>query len=91
VGQRLVWRGDWKNSWKEWVNEYTITMDIKVMESIPREGVSLFQTALVHAGAASKSGRSGKLKQTDGEAIISSAGGVGILGSFGTSQRPRSR
>ena len=74
--------GDWKSSWKEWVNEYTITMDIKVMDSLPREGLSLFQTALVHAGAAQKSGR-GKLKQTDGEAIISSAGGVGILGSFG--------
>jgi hypothetical protein len=72
----------WKSSWKEWVNEYTVTMDIKVVDGLPREGLSLFQTALIHAGGVQKGGR-GKLKQTDGEAIISSTGGVGILGSFG--------
>ena len=38
----------WQGSWKEWVNEYTVTMDIKIHEP-PREGLALFQTALVHA------------------------------------------
>ena len=81
-----TWYGgssEWKSWWKEWVNEYTVTMDIKVLdENLPREGLSLFQTALVHAGNAQRSGRT-KLKQSDGEAMISATGGVGVLGSFG--------
>lgn len=106
----------WQGSWKEWVNEYTVTMDVKIHEP-PREGLSLFQTALVHAeehkGQVSRhspehvrapsvreracprvqwskgvpcmrqgNGR-GRLKQSDGEALISPAGGVGVLGYFG--------
>jgi hypothetical protein len=71
----------WKGTWKEWVNEYTITMDVKLLEEPAREGVSLYQTALIHAEE-SKHGRH-RLKQSDGEAIISSSGGVGVLGTFG--------
>lgn len=33
---------------KKTMNEYTITMDIKLLDQIPREGISLYQTALVH-------------------------------------------
>lgn len=70
-------------SWKEWVNEYTVTMDIKLQE-MPCEGLALLQTALVHVddnkGQANARGR---IKQSDGEALVSPAGGVGILGYFG--------
>jgi hypothetical protein len=33
---------------KQTVNEYTITMDIKIAEEPPREGLALYQTDLVH-------------------------------------------
>ena len=73
----------WQGGWKEWVNEYTVTMDVKIQEP-PREGLALYQTALVHAEEHKGQGNArGRLKQSDGEAIISPAGGVGILGYFG--------
>jgi hypothetical protein len=42
--------GEWSYSrwFKEYVNEYTITIDMKLTDEIPREGISLFQTSLVH-------------------------------------------
>ena len=86
-----TWYGgsEWKSWWKEWVNDYTVTMDIKVLdEGLPREGLALFQTALVHSGNAQRSGRV-KLKQSDGEAIVSATGGVGVLGSFGDISKAR--
>ena len=71
------------SSWKEWVNEYTVTMDIKIQEP-NREGLSLFQTALVHVGdSKGQSNARARIKQSDGEALISPAGGVGVLGYFG--------
>ena len=73
---------DWKTMWKEWVNEYTVTMDIKLLEEPPREGMALFQTALIHAGDNHKGGKS-RLKSSEGEALVSSSGGVGVLGTFG--------
>jgi len=33
---------------KQHVNEYTVTMDLMLLESPPREGIALFQTSLVH-------------------------------------------
>jgi hypothetical protein len=77
----------WKGMWKEWVNEYTITMDVKLLEEPAREGIALYQTALIHAEE-SKHGRH-RLKQSDGEAIISSSGGVGVLGTFGDVTKAR--
>eukprot|EP00961_Rhodomonas_salina_P037896 508950-Rhodomonas_salina.3 len=47
-----------------------------------REGTALFQTALVHTAETHRGGKH-KLKQSDGEAAISSLGGVGALGTFG--------
>ena len=72
----------WQSSWKEWVNEYTVTMDIKIQDP-PREGLALFQTALVHAEDKGQGNSRGRIKQSDGEALISPAGGVGVLGYFG--------
>jgi len=74
--------GKYKKWWKEWVNEYTITMDVKFSEEFPREGIALYQTALIHVEENAKTGRK-RLKQSDGECVINSSGGVGILGSFG--------
>jgi hypothetical protein len=75
--------GGWaKTTMKQKVNEYTVTMDIKILDDIPREGVALFQTGLVQVGGRSPS-EHGQIKQTDGEALVASNGGVGILGSFG--------
>ena len=67
---------------KEYINEYTITMDIKLSEKPPREGVALFQTALVHATDGKKSGKV-TLSRSEGECIINQAGGVGQFGTFG--------
>ena len=67
---------------KEYINKYTITMDIKVRDEIPRDGLSLFQTALVHA---KEDKRTGKLSfnRSEGECVVSHTGGVGLFGTFG--------
>ena len=79
-----VWMQGYKSFFKEWVNSYTITMDVKIAEGdmIPREGISLFQTALIHTEENSKTGKK-RLKQSDGECTINAAGGVGTFGTFG--------
>lgn len=41
---------------KEYVNEYTITMDIRLAQEVPSDGFSLFQTALVHSNENKRSG-----------------------------------
>lgn len=76
---------DFWTSWgkkKEYVNEYTITMDIKLPDKPPREGISLFQTALIHAKDNKKSGKV-TLSKSEGECLINQAGGVGQFGTFG--------
>ena len=83
-------QGAWKGSFKEWMNEYTVTMDIKVQDELPGSGVALIQTALVHAGSGHRNMR-GKLVQSEGEALVSSAGGVGVLGTFGDVTKARVR
>jgi hypothetical protein len=64
------------------VNDFTITMDIKLKNDLPRDGLSLFQTALIHMEENPRTGRK-KLKQSDGECVINTEGGVGVFGTFG--------
>ena len=68
--------------WKEYVNAYTITMDVKINEHPSRDGLSLFQTALCHVEEDIRTHRK-TVVQSEGEALINSAGGVGVLGTFG--------
>ena len=73
---------------KELLDEYTVTIDLQLAEGAPplgREGLSLFQTALVHAEE-SRSGRR-RAAQSDGECVVNAAGGVGLFGSFGDTAR----
>ena len=72
---------------KERANRFTITIDLKLLSDIPPEGVSLFQTRLCHAKR-SKGGRV-RVSETDGESRISSAGGVGLFGSYGDTSKRR--
>lgn len=75
------WGG--KSKWfKEYVNKYTITMDIKIMDPIPRDGISLFQTALVHTKEDKRSGKT-TLSRSEGECLVSQGGGVGMFGTYG--------
>ena len=67
---------------KKNINEYTITMDVKLKEDPPRDGISLFQTALIHVKENKRSGKS-TLHRSEGECLINQAGGVGQLGTFG--------
>ncbi len=81
--------GEWsKYKSKEYINKYTITMDIKVLDEIPRDGLSLFQTELIHA---KEDKRSGKLSfnKSDGECVVNQAGGVGMFGTFGDTSKAR--
>lgn len=41
---------------KNYINKYTITIDMKLIEELPRDGCSLFQTALVHVKDDKRSG-----------------------------------
>ena len=34
---------------RQFIDEYTITMDVKLLDEPPRDSISLFQTALIHA------------------------------------------
>ena len=60
--------GDYKKWFKSYINEYTITMDIKLLEEPPREGISLFQTALIHSKENKRTGKS-VLSKSDGECL----------------------
>lgn len=73
---------------KEYINEYTITIDLKVKEMPPREGLSLYQTALIHADSNKRTGKT-TLSKSDGECIVNAAGGVGIFGTFGDTTKAR--
>ena len=67
---------------KQYVNQYTITMDLKLLQNPPREGLSLFQTALIHSEENKKTGKV-TLTRSDGECVVSQAGGVGMFGTYG--------
>lgn len=75
---------DWEKEWaiKHYVNEYTITFDVKLKREAPREGLALFQTSLVYTEENPSSGRK-TIKQSDGECVIGSNGGVGVFGQLG--------
>lgn len=69
---------------KVFINEYTLTMDIKLTEAPPRDGLALFQTALTHVRDKKiKSYGKSALLSSDGECVVNQAGGVGQLGTFG--------
>eukprot|EP00658_Telonema_sp_P-2_P059421 TRINITY_DN4831_c0_g1_i4.p1 TRINITY_DN4831_c0_g1~~TRINITY_DN4831_c0_g1_i4.p1 ORF type:complete len:169 (-),score=52.52 TRINITY_DN4831_c0_g1_i4:171-677(-) len=59
-------------------------MDVKFPEAPPPQGSSLFQTALIYAEA-NQVGSTGKvtLSSSDGECVVNSQGGVGVMGQFG--------
>ncbi len=81
--------GGYSSKWfKEYINTYTITMDIKLLEEIPREGVALYQTALIHCEENKRSGKT-TLSRSDGECILNQAGGVGMFGTYGDTTRAR--
>ena len=63
-------------------------MDIKLMEELPRDGCSLFQTALIHVKDDKRSGKT-TMSRSDGEAIINQAGGIGIFGTFGDTTKAK--
>lgn len=80
-----VWGDAFDSTWykpKEYINEYTITMDIKLLDEPPRDGIALYQTALVHAKDNKRSGKT-TVSRSEGECVLNQSGGVGQLGSFG--------
>jgi len=84
-----LWSSSVTSRWfKEYVNEYTITMDIKLLEPPPRDGIALFQTALIHAKENKRSGKT-TLTRSDGECIINQLGGVGLFGTFGDTTKAK--
>jgi hypothetical protein len=79
---------DFKKYFKNYLNAYTITMDIKLMEEPPREGISLFQTALIHSKENKRTGKT-VLSKSDGECVVSQGGGVGMFGTYGDTTKAR--
>jgi len=73
---------------KEYINEYTITMDIKLLDDPPRDGIALFQTALIHSKEDKRSGKT-TLTKSDGECLINQAGGIGNFGTFGDTTKAK--
>ena len=65
-----AWGGFGFSKWfKQYINQYTITMDIKVNDDIPRDGISLFQTDLAYTEENAVS-KSKSVKQSEGECTI---------------------
>ena len=77
--------GKW---FKEYINAYTITMDIKLLEEVPREGMALFQTGLIHSEENKRTGKT-TLSRSDGECVLNQAGGVGMFGTYGDTTKAR--
>jgi hypothetical protein len=74
---------------KEYINQYTITMDIKILEEPGRDGVALYQTALIHSKESKRQGGKLTLSKSDGECFINQVGGVGTFGTFGDTTKAR--
>ena len=74
--------------YKEYINAYTITIDMKLLEEPPRDGMALFQTALIHAEDDKRSGKT-TFTRSDGECLINQAGGVGMFGTYGDTTRAK--
>lgn len=79
------YKGGFDGYGKEYINEYTITMDIKLLSPPPPTGLSVFQTALVHSSTKEQKGSAGvkELLKSTGECIINERGGVGIFKTYG--------
>jgi hypothetical protein len=75
-------------SYKEYINEYTITMDIKLLDAIPRDGLSVYQTGLVYLEQSKRSNKPTPRK-SDGECTANASGGVGMFGTFGDTLKAR--
>jgi len=73
---------------KQYLNQYTITMDVKLLRDPPREGIALFQTALIHSEENKKTGKV-TLTRSDGECVVNQAGGVGMFGTYGDSSKAK--
>jgi len=80
--------GNFSSFFKTYVNKYTITMDVKFEYDPPRSGLSLFQTRLVHVEENQRTGKK-RVKQSDGECMINSEGGVGIFGTYGDTTKAK--
>ena len=80
----------WASSewFKEYINKYTITMDIKLLEDPPRDGIALFQTALIHVKDDKRSGKT-TLSRSERECLLNKARGVGNLGTFGDTTKAK--
>jgi len=78
---------DTKKWFKEYINEYTLTIDMKLLEPPSRDGISLFQTSLIH-NTETKNGKN-TLTKSDGECIINQTGGIGIFGTYGDTTKAR--
>ena len=79
-GTDMGW--DTEFDFKEYINEYTITLDIKLLDNIPNQGIALYQTSLIHSEENKRSGKT-TFKKSDGETVISQNGGLGLLGTYG--------
>eukprot|EP00457_Paulinella_chromatophora_P000002 gb/GEZN01000002.1/.p1 GENE.gb/GEZN01000002.1/~~gb/GEZN01000002.1/.p1 ORF type:complete len:6816 (+),score=1425.09 gb/GEZN01000002.1/:114-20561(+) len=79
--------GYYSKWYKEYINEYTITMDLKLLDEVPRTGMSLFQTSLVYAEEAA--GKKKVLRQSEGECMVNGAGGIGTFGKYGDISKHR--
>ena len=80
-----------KKKKKDFIGAYTITMDIKIAEEPPPQGVSLFQArvAYVDPGPAGDDGSRKQIRVSDGECVVNAAGGVGRLGAYGDVTKAR--
>lgn len=72
---------------KSKINEYTITIDMKLIDKIPTERISLFQTGLT--GIVKNESGDDALESSDGECLVGENGGVGIMDTFGDDIRAR--
>lgn len=69
-----------KKKVKQFIGAYTITMDVKLAEEPPSEGLSLFQARVAYIDP---DGNSMAVLASDGECVVNNAGGVGRLGAYG--------
>ena len=77
VGARVE---EQKKKVKQFIGAYTITMDVKLAEEPPSEGLSLFQARVAYVDP---DGNSKAVLSSDGECVVNAAGGVGRLGAYG--------
>jgi hypothetical protein len=76
-------------TFKHYLNAYTITIDMKLLDDhIPIGGFSLYQTALIHSSDNKRAGKA-VLSSSNGECLVSTAGGVGMFGTFGDTSKAR--